>query len=466
MKTLKWFFAALVIITSQQLNAQDGQQLFKSKCSTCHALDRKSTGPQLQGVRAKWEGAGELEYLYEWVGNSAELIASEKSQMAAAIKGFSQTVMPAQQVTPADVDAILSYVDAWAPEVAATTTDGVVTETTVTPNYKENLNMFYVLITLTIVLLIAIIMMSGTVIRLVNSDFFKSKVRENESLLKAIVLLIAFTGLSANGAFAFQFNGPGEAAQDMPWLLIEKVDLYVLLTINLILVGVLVYVRRLFNIFMKMTKKPQEEVVVEESQVLHKVNQILTDVVPIEEEHTILMNHEYDGIRELDNNLPPWWVWGFYATIIFAVIYLFNFHIFKTSDLQIEAYNKEMARAKVEVDAYLKSQAMNVDETNVTLMTESADLAAGKSIFTSTCAVCHSEKGEGNTGPNLTDKNWIYGYDIKDVFTSIKYGRPAGGMPEHKTKLNPIQLQQVASWVLSMPEAKGLAPKGDIVEPD
>ena len=92
-----------------------------------------------------------------------------------------------------------------------------------------------------------------------------------------------------------------------------------------------------------------------------------------------------------------------------------------------------------------------------------SDLATGKTLFLENCAVCHKDGGEGDTGPNLTDKNWIYGYDIADVFTSIKYGR-ANGMPEHKSKMNPVQLQQVSSYVLSLPEKSGKPAEGDIVE--
>jgi cytochrome c oxidase cbb3-type subunit 3 len=107
--------------------------------------------------------------------------------------------------------------------------------------------------------------------------------------------------------------------------------------------------------------------------------------------------------------------------------------------------------------------AMNVDETNATLMTEKSDLAAGKTIFDNNCTICHKAKGEGDVGPNLTDKTWVYGYDVKDIFYSVKKGRPAG-MPEHASKLNPIQIQQVASYVLSLPSVKGKEPQGDIIE--
>lgn len=464
MNAIKWIFALAISIWTTSLSAQDGQSLFKAKCNTCHLLEKAGTGPQLQGVKAKWEAAGEAELLYQWVGNSNALIASGKSKMALAIKNFSASEMPAQQVTPEEIDAILGYVDSWTPPVATTTTQVIVDPAVNTTNYAENLDLFYALLTLTVVLLLAIIIMSGTVIRLVQSDYFKDHVRKNNTgKILTLALIIGFTGLISSPSYAFKFNGPGEAAEDMPWLLIENGDLYMMIFVNLLLLGVLLYIRRMFKLFLGMTQKPQEIVAVEEGAVLKRVNKILTDVVPIEEEHTILMHHEYDGIRELDNNLPPWWVWGFYATIVFAVVYIFNYHILGTSDLQITAYNKEMAQAEKDKEAYLKSKAMNVDETNVTLMEAAGDLSTGKTIFSQNCVACHGENGEGNSGPNLTDKYWIYGYDIKEVFTTIKYGR-SGGMPEHESKLNPIQLQQVGSYVLHLPEKEGLEPKGEIIE--
>jgi cytochrome c oxidase cbb3-type subunit 3 len=267
----------------------------------------------------------------------------------------------------------------------------------------------------------------------------------------------------SNNAHALQFVGPGEGEKDGPWLLVETTDLLAILVIDIILVVVVMYLRHLFNQMLAMVKPKaiKEEVPVVSS--LKKVNQVLTDAVPIEEEHKILLEHEYDGIQELDNNLPPWWVWGFYATIVFSFIYLFNYHIFGVSDLQIKAYDKEMKVAEKEVQAYLKKMAMDVDENSATLLTESSDLAEGASIFAANCVACHKSKGEGEIGPNLTDKNWIYGYNIKEVFKTVKYGT-ANGMPEHSSKFNPVQIQQVASYVLSLPETAGKAAQGDIIE--
>lgn len=467
MKTLTAIMVTVLIAIAPRAFAQDGEGLFKSKCNTCHALQQNSTGPMLQGVKAKWEEAGEGELLYQWVKNSPQLIAAGNSNMAKSIMNFSPSVMTPQQVTNEEIDAILAYVDNWVPPTK--TTDGPPTEggeVVYVADYEWNLKMFYILCTLTIVLLIAIIMMSGTVTRMIKSDFFQKKLRERNNTLNTLLLIGLFVGVSTS-SFALQFNGPGEAKEGQPWMLIENIDLYVLLTIDIVLVGVLLYVRRMFNTFIAMTKPPktEAEIAAEEEDVMKKVNQILTDVVPIEEEHTILMDHEYDGIRELDNNLPPWWVWGFYFTIGFAIVYLFHYHILGTGDLQEVAYKKEMKREDAKVEAYLKKMAMNVTAESATVMTEPSDLNAGKSIFTQSCATCHNPDGEGisGSGPNLTDKYWIYGYEMKDVFTTIENGRP-GGMPEHGSKFTPIQIQQVASYVLQLPEKDGVEPKGEIVE--
>ena len=459
-------------ITTQ---AQDGQALFKSKCNTCHLLDKASTGPMLKGVKQKWTDAGEAEMLYQWVQNSTGLIGTGKSKMANEIKGFSPMEMPAQQVTNEEIDAILSYVDnpPAAPVTATTTTTdtSVPVEVKMKPNYKENLSTFYLLIGTIAGLLITIIILSQSILNLVKSDYFKNRLaakkdkEDNGGLTSTALSLLLIVGaiMLSNSSFALTFSTPGESTEPTPWLKVENNDIYFLVVINIILLGIIVYLKSMFNklvALVKIEKQKEKEVV---AAPLKKINQVLTDVVPIEEEHKILLDHEYDGIRELDNNLPPWWVWGFFATIVFAIIYLFNYHIFETGDLQYKAYEKEMKKADAEVKAYLSKMAMNVDETNVTLLTEGGEIAKGKALFDANCVACHNSKGEGNIGPNLTDKNWIYGFDIKEVFKTIKLGT-ANGMPEHNSKFNPIQLQQVASYVLNLPETKGKAPQGDIVK--
>ncbi len=450
-------------------NAQDGQALFKAKCNTCHLLDKASTGPMLKGVKQKWTDAGEGDLLIDWVTNATGLIASGKSKMAEAIKGFSPMEMPGQQVSKEELDAILTFVDnppvVAAPTETATGTSEVATEIEYKPNYKENLNTFYWLLVSIVIMLIVIFILSSSIINLVKSDYFTNKLtekknKENGTIFKALILILTF-GLMATGNTTLAMSIPEPSTDPQPWILVENADIYFLITINVVLLLVIIYLQSQFKRLLALVyerKRKEKEV-----KALKKLNQVLTDVVPIEEEHTILMHHEYDGIRELDNNLPPWWVWGFGITILTAVIYLFNYHVFNTGDLQYQAYEKEIKKADAEVKAYLSKMAMNVDESNVTLMKDAGDLSKGKALFETNCVTCHNPKGEGNIGPNLTDKNWIYGFDIKDVFKTVKNGTP-NGMPEHNSKFNPVQLQQVASFVLSLPDAKGKAAQGEIIE--
>lgn len=461
--------AATMLFGAQQVSAQDGASLFKAKCNTCHMVDKNSTGPNLKGAKQKWTDAGEGELIYEWVKNPQALIASGKSQMANAIKTFSPTDMSPQVVTNEEVDAILGYIDSYTPETTGTTATGgsvpTPTENIVyVPDYNQNLTLFYWLTLSIFVLLTGIIVMSTSITTLVKSDYFKKKIEENKSkgsgTVATVIALVGVFGTMffSNESYALTFMRAGEAEKGMPWLKVENIDLYFMILINVILLFILLYMRRMFREFMAMARL---EKVAEKptAEAIKKLNVMLTDAVAIEEEHTILMQHEYDGIRELDNNLPPWWVWGFFATIIFAVIYLFNYHIFQTSDLQIKAYDKEMAQAKKDIDAYLSKMAMNVDENTATLLTDAGALSSGKALYDANCVACHNPKAEGNIGPNLTDDHWIYGPDIKDLFKTIKNGTP-NGMPEHASKLNPVQLQQVASYILSLPYTQGKEPQG------
>ena len=189
----------------------------------------------------------------------------------------------------------------------------------------------------------------------------------------------------------------------------------------------------------------------------------LTKSVAIENEDSILLDHDYDGIRELDNVLPPWWVWMFYGTIIFTFIYWGMYQTFKIWPLQEEAYTMEMAQSEKEVYAYKKANNLLINAENVTFLTDEADLAEGKKLFDGTCKVCHLAEGQGSVGPNLTDKYWIYGGKVGDIFTTISNGRP-NGMPAHKSKFNEKQIQQLASYVHSLPFKEGKAPEGKLMK--
>ncbi len=186
---------------------------------------------------------------------------------------------------------------------------------------------------------------------------------------------------------------------------------------------------------------------------------------PIEQEGEIVLDHNYDGIQELDNNLPPWWVYGFYATILFAVVYMARYHIFDGIN-QDEEYVVAQAIAQQEIEEYKKTAKDLVDVNTVEYLTDASDLKAGEMIFSGNCVACHKVDGGGGIGPNLTDDHWILGGGIKNVFNTISEGGRAGkGMVAWKSDLKPVEMAQVASYVLSLhgtnpPDAK--AAEGEI----
>ena len=193
-----------------------------------------------------------------------------------------------------------------------------------------------------------------------------------------------------------------------------------------------------------------------------------TDAVPVEKEQDVMLDHDYDGIKELDNSLPPWWVAMFYITIAFAVVYMTYYHFTDAGAGSAEEYEMEMERAEKAVQAFRATQANLVDETNVTMLTDAAGLETGQNIFNANCAACHGMLGEGGVGPNMTDNYWIHGGDIKDIFKTVKYGVPEKGMISWKSQLSAADMHKVSSYILTLvgtnpPNAK--EPQGDLYEP-
>src|SRR5690606_5115977 len=161
----------------------------------------------------------------------------------------------------------------------------------------------------------------------------------------------------------------------------------------------------------------------------------LTLTRSLEEEKEIIMDHEYDGIRELDNVLPPWWVYLFYGSIVFAVVYMVRFRLIGDSD-QWEEYEVKMEEARLAVAEYKRTAKDLVDANTVAFLSEASDLAAGKAVYTTNCAICHRADGGGGIGPNLTDGHWILGGDIKDIFNTVSEGgRDGKGMVPWKQSL-------------------------------
>ncbi len=186
---------------------------------------------------------------------------------------------------------------------------------------------------------------------------------------------------------------------------------------------------------------------------------------PQEQEADLDLGHNYDGIRELDNRLPPWWLWGFYVTIVAAGIYLWRYHVVHTAPLSAEEFEISMKVAERQQAEYLKTAANKVDENTVTLLTAGADISAGKAIFDANCVACHGNAGQGGVGPNLTDDYWLHGGGIKDIFKTVKYGWQDKGMKSWKEDFTASQMAQVSSYVHTLHgtnPANPKAPQGEL----
>src|SRR5690554_3383040 len=470
------FLSILTIGLSIVANGQDGKEIYESKCSVCHILGKDATGPNLIGIKAKWEG--EENYLYEWVINPGELIASGKSERALVAEQFSPAPMLPQDLTLEEAKAVIDYADSYeapAPKGPAQATEPLTSvdvasdngDVTYIDNYETNLTIFKVFLFIISILLVGIYVVSRSTSALISSELYHKKIAEIHNKSKkggkalTLLLVLGFVGTSQI-ASALSFTAPNSSAAELElWAYVTSSDLNALVIITLLLLAFLLH---MINMFYKALRliKPKDVKAAEEQASNFK--RALTGATPIEEEYKVDMGHDYDGIRELDNAMPPWWVARFVVTIIFAVVYVFHYHILGTGDLQQAEYENSMAVAKIEVAEYREKNAMNVGETNATLMDDPADLMSGKALYMSTCAVCHKPDGSGEIGPNLTDNTWLYGGDIKDVFKVIKKGATKG-MPAHESSMNPIQIQQVASYVLHCDEVSeadgGKAPEGN-----
>ncbi len=318
---------------------------------------------------------------------------------------------------------------------------------------------FWMLCATTLILVVGIFVMAGSIKAILKSrnKSIDNKQDQGGSKLIKTILVIIGTGISSSMLAA----SPGQSTAIFQPTLMDVIGVVI---VNVLLLFVFLYFK---NIFESLAKDLLPAKAVKERSAWFKINKILVDAVEIEDEKDILMDHEYDGIRELDNNLPPWWKWGFYATIVFAIIYLSVYHVFKVGDLQIAEFNRSNAEAEIAIAEFKKAQNLNVDETTVTLMVDPADIKEGKSLFTKNCVSCHGPDGGGGIGANLSDNHWLYGNDIKNVFSTIKYGAN-NGMRSWNDDFNGVQIQQIASFILTSIEGtnvpNGKEAEGEIYE--
>ncbi|NJN27243.1 MAG: c-type cytochrome [Cyclobacteriaceae bacterium] len=242
-------------------------------------------------------------------------------------------------------------------------------------------------------------------------------------------------------------------AMNLETMLIVVLSFVLIVSVLILVIGIyLVKIIKMILLEDKKQKAMQEGKVYvpqEEPSWWTKLMNKATDAVPVEEEETVMLDHNYDGIHELDNHLPPWWKWLFYASIVWGFAYLMVYHVFDALPLMHEEYAAVMEDAQQAREAMMALEGNNIDENNVELSTEPAILANGKAIYDRECVACHAPEGQGLIGPNFTDQYWIHGGSINDVFKVIKYGVPQKGMISWQSKLTPSDMRDVANYVLT-----------------
>ncbi|MBL7934167.1 MAG: c-type cytochrome [Bacteroidia bacterium] len=320
-----------------------------------------------------------------------------------------------------------------------------------TTSYFSNA-LFNTLLSIIVILGIMAVALASALKNIINSDMYveklkKAKDEKNNNTPKITAMVILFSMISLL-AFSQEKVAAAKAANDR----IGGLDQFTFYGMLVAIALELIAIGAMFSIFKSIlganetAAKSAAEVKPKTKTIFDKIN----DTVEIGQEETIMLDHDYDGIKELDNNLPPWWKYGFYLTILIAVVYLVNYHITRTSPLQKDEYTNSVKKAEAEIAEYMKNSANNVDESTVKMITEASALSAGKDAFIATCAACHGRGGEGGVGPNLTDEYWIHGGSVKDIFKTIKYGWPDKGMKSWKDDFSPIQIAQITSYIRTL----------------
>ncbi|MCW3123850.1 MAG: cytochrome [Flavipsychrobacter sp.] len=339
---------------------------------------------------------------------------------------------------------------------------------TTTPDEKApEYNMTLLCLVGLILILVFVIGMVGNTLRQLTAMVREKNRKERQSKANAakttLVLLLLFSSFhSFAGTWIdeFMMHTPKSISG------IPTADFYTLVGIISLELLVIFVLTICTNIMLKIIRNiPDLQVkataVVKKNWFWDKFN----SAASIEKEKDILLDHNYDGIMELDNSLPPWWKYGFYVTILVSFIYVYRFHVSHDGLSQLEEYTEEMRQGEEDKAEYLAKSANNVDENTVTLLTSGTDVAAGKETFVKNCAACHLADGGGTVGPNLTDDYWLHGGGLKDIFKTIKYGWQDKGMKSWKDDLSPKQIQEVASFIKSLKGTHPLTPKapqGDI----
>jgi cytochrome c oxidase cbb3-type subunit III len=303
----------------------------------------------------------------------------------------------------------------------------------------------------------------------------KLKILKNRIVLLAALVIPTLANAAEDTKLtAEQLAKSQEFAHLMQWIFLGSIALVTLITAGIVMRTMAMYQDLLSA---AIAKEQGREIVVAVKEVVQKESwfdkirfQLFgTGAVAVEKEADIMLMHAHDGIYELDNRLPPWWVSMFYATIVFAFAYIGYYHFSGTEHGQLVEYKQAMRNLEIVRYEAADRQANSVNENIVTVLKDQASIDAGYGTFIGKCAACHGQKGEGTVGPNMTDDYWIHGGSIKNIFKTIKYGVPDKGMIAWGSQLKPSEIQEVSSYILTLrgtnpPNPK--APQGEIYKPE
>lgn len=329
---------------------------------------------------------------------------------------------------------------------------------------EEGSNLLAILLTVVAILLAFIIWGMGQALISISRLALDKQKNIAKTIVAAVVLALSFVSQNAL------------AQETVEAVVVEAAPNYGGLSANNFYAFVIViFIEIAAILFLAFNIKSVYSELVPEKVVAHKKSKLktwwaamdskfFTKAIPVEKEEDALLDHDYDGIRELDNSLPPWWKYGFYITIMVAFIYMGYYHVFAEGKNPLQEYAAEMEQAKIEKEMYEANNKDRVDESNIP-MADAAGIGEGKELFVAKCWACHGKAGEGGAGPNLTDEYWMHKGSLNDIYQSIKVGYQDKGMQSWAKEFTPKQMANISSFIKTLkgtnpPNAK--APQGEL----
>jgi cytochrome c oxidase cbb3-type subunit III len=333
------------------------------------------------------------------------------------------------------------------------------TTTPVTPAATSSYNLLAILLVVMTVVLAFVIWGLGQILVALTTQLMEKNKAEKKSIAAVLVMVLLF----ASQAVTAQTTTATEAAKVLPnYGGLSSTTFYMFVTVIVVeVIAVLFLVFSIRRIYTELL--PKKELAVKQKPALAAWwsgldKKVFTKAVAIEKEEDILLDHDYDGIKELDNALPPWWKYGFYITIAIALVYILNFHVMGNGKNPTEEYAAEMESARIQKEIFEAGNKDKIDEKNVP-MADAAGLARAKTIYTEKCVACHGNLGQGGVGPNLTDDYWLHKGSLNAIYNTLKVGYPDKGMQSWAAQFTPKQLSQVASYIKTLKGTKPAMPK-------